>query len=186
MGEPYTPSGILPIGGIMYVPEVDLESIRQELRRHFHGDCIISAPFRVQKYTNYYDREMGRTIDKVFYYIRNLQAVENAYQWKQWSNRLEEKYVDNSGHRRVNLDPGYLTLSKLVLFSTKGYAHRIYIRDRIYAEVTLQYRHNQFHTLPWTYQDYATSTALEFWQQARGVLEQLIRTLPGTIPGEMT
>ena len=36
--------------------------------------------------------------------------------------------------RRVNLDAGYLCLAKLVLASTKDHAHRIYLRDGIYAE----------------------------------------------------
>ena len=56
------------------------------------------------------------------------------------TNAWEEEYARAAGHaepRPLNLDPGYLSLGKLVLASTKDFAHRIYLRDGIYAEVTL-------------------------------------------------
>jgi hypothetical protein len=43
----------------------------------------------------------------------------------------------------------------LILATGKGYTHRPYLRDGIYADVTLMYRGKKFHSLPWTYPDYA-------------------------------
>jgi hypothetical protein len=59
------------------------------------------------------------------------------------------------GQRRVNIDPGYLAKAHLILATGKGYTHRPYLRDGIYADVTLMYRDKKFHSLPWTYPDYA-------------------------------
>ena len=59
------------------------------------------------------------------------------------------------GRRRVNIDPGYLAKAHLILATGKGYTHRPYLRDGIYADLTLMYRDKTFHPLPWTYPDYA-------------------------------
>ena len=45
----------------------------------------------------------------------------------------KQEYARAAGHaepRPLNLDPGYLTLAKLVLASTKDFAHRIYLARR--------------------------------------------------------
>ncbi len=70
--------------------------------------------------------------------------------------------------RRVNLDPGYLIASKLVLATTKDFAHRIYLGQGIYGEVTLNYRRGQgWQPHPWTYADYRSPLALEFFALVR-------------------
>lgn len=175
MATPYIPSQVLPVGGFMVTAGFPSDQILGDLVSYFRGDVILSEVFPVQQYTHYYDKEMGSDIQKYFYYVRNLQEVEGTEQWKIWSNEREAASLDSDGHRQLNLDPGYLTLSKLVLFSTKGYAHRIYIRHNIFAEVTLQYRHKNFHALPWTYQDYSSPAGLSFWHQARSELERLLK-----------
>jgi len=34
----------------------------------------------------------------------------------------------------VNIDPGYISLGKLVLASTKDHAHRLYLGEGVYGE----------------------------------------------------
>lgn len=176
MGMPSLPSRVLPVGGFMVTPDVASEQVANDLAAYFRSEVTLSDSFSVQTFTHYYDEEMGEEIMKYFYYVHCLREVEGSEQWKCWSNEQETKYRSSGGRRRVNLDPGYLTLSKLVLFSTKGFAHRIYIRDRIFGEVTLQYRYKEFHTLPWTYRDYSSPEGLSFWYQAREVLDHLLKT----------
>jgi hypothetical protein len=55
----------------------------------------------------------------------------------------------------VNLDPGYVSLSKLVLATTKDYSHRIYVGSGMYAESALHFENGQWTAWPWTYPDYA-------------------------------
>jgi hypothetical protein len=90
------------------------------------------------------------------------------------SNRWEEAWTaalvtcDNPFTKRlVNIDPGYLSMTKLVLASTKNREHRIYLRDGIYAEVTLAFRDQTWMRMPWTYADYQRSEVLEFLTLAR-------------------
>jgi hypothetical protein len=86
------------------------------------------------------------------------------------SNAVErEMAMDRDGRtcRRVNLDPGYVTLGKLVLATTKDHAHRIALRDGIFAEVTLAYRGGRWEPFPWTYPDYRSGRYDAFLLSAR-------------------
>ena len=81
--------------------------------------------------------------------------------------------------RPVNLDPGLLDGSKLILATTKDYAHRIYLSRGIYAEVTLTWRRGAFQPTPWTYRDYRTEPYLAFFAKARArFLDQLRSARP--------
>jgi len=73
--------------------------------------------------------------------------------------------------RRINIDPGYVSESKIVLASTKDFSHRICLRSGIYAEVTLNYRRDRgWQFFDWTYPDYKEKTALDFFTLVRNKL----------------
>jgi len=91
------------------------------------------------------------------------------------TNELERKYSEG-GRRKINLDPGYITESNLVLASTKAYNHRIYLKEGIYAEVTLIYRKKTgYEPLPWTYPDYRTRLALDFFGEVRRLYREELK-----------
>jgi hypothetical protein len=76
--------------------------------------------------------------------------------------------------RPVNLDPGLIEASKLVLATTKNYSHRIYIGNKMYAEVTLIYEKGDWRHFEWTYPDYRQKSYQEFFSKVRNrLLEQL-------------
>jgi len=77
--------------------------------------------------------------------------------------------------RRVNIDPGYLDLSRLVLASTKDFSHRIYLNQGVYAETTLIFKAKTFQPLEWTYPDYRTSEYIEIFNQIREIYNQQIK-----------
>jgi hypothetical protein len=121
-------------------------------------------------FSNYYNEEMGEELYRYWISFSPSVQLSEVYKLKILSNEIEKKYFsDDNGNRKVNLDPGYVDGSKLVLFSTKNYSHRVYIGEGIFAEVTLLYKHKQFHILEWTYPDYKTSTAIEFFSKVREV-----------------
>jgi hypothetical protein len=96
-----------------------------------------SAPFA---YTDYYTKEFGASL------IRRLVAFDRM---------IRPDSLSAEGRRRVNIDPGYIARAHLLLATGKGYSHRPYLRDGIYADLTLTYRSRTFQSLPWTYPDYA-------------------------------
>ena len=88
------------------------------------------------------------------------------------TNDIEAIYSQN-GKRRVNLDPGYITLAKIVLASTKNYSHRIYLGKGIYAELALFYKNHQFIAMPYTYNDYKDQTYLVMFMKVRNLLKRI-------------
>ena len=80
--------------------------------------------------------------------------------------RLAAKLTDGPA-RPVNLDMGYVDGGKLVLATTKDYAHRLYLGAGIYGEVTLRWRAGAFEPWEWTYPDYRSGHYREFFAQVR-------------------
>jgi hypothetical protein len=122
-----------------------------------------SVPWRG---SDYYRDEMGDEIWRRFVSFAALGPADDLAGRKLRTNALEERWSDGRG-RRVNLDPGHLDLQRLVLASTKDAAHRIYLRDGIYAEVTLVFERGGFRPRPHTYPDYADPGALDFFNRVR-------------------
>ena len=121
-------------------------------------------------HTTYYREEMGDNLKRKFFAFEKMVDRDRLAEIKIWSNKLEEKYgerVDDFVFRKVNLDPGILSLANLVLASTKDYSHRIYLKDGIYSEVTLLYEKKRFKPLPWTYPDYTEPEVIDFLNRAR-------------------
>ncbi len=141
------------------------ERILAEFERE-HGEVDMESACFDFEHTKYYEREMGPNLLKQFLSFKALYAREKLVEWKHLALKLEKKYAKD-GKRRVNIDPTYLELPKLVVASTKNFAHRIYVGGGIFGDVQLRYQNNRFATHEWTYPDYATPLALGFFQRVR-------------------
>lgn len=125
-------------------------------------------------FTDYYKHEMGENLFRHFITFKNLIAMENLPDIKNETNRLEARYTYQNGNRRLNIDPGYICLSHVILATTKAYSHRPYLRDGIYADLTLIFKNKSFQPLEWTYPDYRQEgTIILFNQLRRDYLEIL-------------
>ncbi len=117
--------------------------------------------------TDYYTPEMGKPLFRHFMTFERLIPIPILPDIKHATNHLEEKYAALNGNRRINIDPGYICLEHVILATTKGYTHRPYLRDGIYADLTLIYRHHSFQPLEWTYPDYRTEEVITLFNQSR-------------------
>lgn len=125
-------------------------------------------------FTDYYREEQGEPLYRTFYSFSKLIFPDELIKIKRWTNFVEEKLkvIKNwSVQRPFNLDPGYISLSQIVLASTKPYSHRLYLGNKIYAEIALMFKGNSFIPLPWTYRDYQTAKYVEFFNKVRGNLK---------------
>lgn len=123
--------------------------------------------------TDYYEATMGRGLRKVFFAFARPFDPAGLVDVKLTTNRWEEDYAATAGHaepRPLNLDPGYLALGKLVLASTKDFAHRIYLDRGIHAEVTLRYKHGRWREHEYTFPDYRRESYHRFFSQCRQYL----------------
>ena len=145
------------------------DSIFQETRACLsqHSDKIDfeSDPYAFD-HTDYYQKEMGDSLSRRFLSFANLVTPEKIADIKLFCNGLEHQFSINN-KRRVNLDPGYVTLAKLVLATTKNQAHRIYLQQSIYAEITLKFFNKSFRPLKWTYPDYQKPASIDAFNQIR-------------------
>lgn len=117
-------------------------------------------------YTDYYAKEMGSTLVRRFASFELLVRPETLPDIKLWMNSIEDRF-SAKGKRRVNIDPGYMSYAHIILATGKGYTHRPYLRNGIYADLTLVYRDGTFHSLPWTYPDYAEGEVIEMFNKIR-------------------
>ncbi len=116
--------------------------------------------------TDYYEGEMGKLLVRRMVSFGRLVRPEDLPEIKCLTNRIEEQYTQDR-QRRVNIDPGYISPSHLILATGKGYSHRPYLRDGIYADLTLIFSDGTFRPLPWTYPDYAGSQMIGFLNRVR-------------------
>jgi hypothetical protein len=166
MGKPKEPkpaklfmSLIASEDDILYQGVQDLRMVYGEL--DFISDRL---PF---DFTDYYAEEMGEGLFRRFITFEQLISIPLLPDIKLSTNRLEEKYVTPNGNRRLNIDPGYICLGHIILATTKGYAHRPYLRGGIYADLTLIFRNKSFLPLEWTYPDYRQDEVIRLFNQFR-------------------
>jgi hypothetical protein len=154
---------VLPLVGILArapLPD-DLEA---RLVAHFGPVVERDGPWLFDD-TRYYEAEMGAGLSRVFLAFAPASAGRLAA-WKIASGRIEERYRLPGG-RRVNLDPGCVTLGGLFLASTKDGPQRLYLSDGIHAEITLHYRRGGWEALPWTFPDFRSGRYDEFLTRCR-------------------
>lgn len=124
-------------------------------------------------FTHYYDAESGSPLLRQFVAFARPFDPAGLADAKHRTNAIEADFARRHGPlpaRPVNLDPGYLEASKLVLASMKNFAHRVYLQRGVYAELTLQFRHGTWAPLDWTFPDYAAGRYNPFLSAVRDTL----------------
>ena len=168
MGQYKLPARVkLVIGMLAAEPEI-LKSARSRLQEKFGPEEEVMDPIPFV-WTGYYAPELGDSPWRSFVSYENLLEREALVEIKRHTNGLEEEF-SRGGLRRVNLDPGYMTLGQFFLATTKDQRHRVYVRDGIFVEPTLYFENGEFHPFEWTYPDYRSVPYLEYFRAARSKL----------------
>lgn len=164
------PEPVKLFAALILARNTDLEMIKQELTGHF-GRIDLQGPINPFDHTGYYIKEMGPDLQRCFLSFENPVSPDQLVEIKLLTNRLEIIKGEIAGDgicRIVNIDPGILSLSNVILATTKNRAHRIYLSNGIYAEVTLIYsKTNGWQPLDWTYPDYRIPGTIEFFRSIR-------------------
>ncbi len=141
-----------------------------------YGKADYTSSFLEFNLTDYYEKQMGRNLKRQFISFANLYSPENLSKIKIHTNKLEEQIKEefNSNCRVLNIDPGYLTTSALIMATAKNFSHRIPLKDGIYAHLELLFGRKKVNTLSWTYPDYRSEEYQKVFSKVRKIyLKQL-------------
>jgi hypothetical protein len=149
------------------------DAARTELAKAY-GPVDHISPVWPFDFTSYYTEEFGEDLFRQFLTFSELIDPARLPEIKLWTNALELKLASGD-KRQVNLDPGYLDLSKLVLATTKNHQHRLCLGQGIYGEVTLRFTRGNFRPWEWTYPDYRTAHYIQFFNEVRQTYLQQVK-----------
>ena len=169
MGQEKQAGNAKLICGLIYRDAAVRDEALQRLQAEF-GAVEDRSPEYPFTFTDYYRAEMGDGLIRQFVSFRGWLDPAALADAKRATNRIEREFAEKSGEtflRRVNLDPGYITAAKFVLATTKDFSHRVYLRDGIHAEVTLQFGSAGPRVQPWTYPDFASGVYSDFLMLVR-------------------
>jgi hypothetical protein len=174
MGHLRVPRRVTPLLAMLAPDPAYLQLARAPLEAIF-GPLELQSPLYPFEGTNYYASTMGQHLKRQFFTFKPLSDPAALPDWKLATNRLEVEITSTLAQngqpdhpkRPINLDAGYITGAKLVLASTKDFAHRIYLRDGIFAEITMGFRRDSWVSHYFTFPDYKSGMYDEFFKKAR-------------------
>ncbi len=177
MGSIEKPSPVLMFCAVYGQQPESLQWARLQMVKTWGPIALASTEMQFQD-TSYYEATMGANLRKQLLAFHHLRAPEDLPPTKIQSNQWEKQYLESGTfdvQRPVNIDPGYVTLAKLVLATTKDRDHRLYLGQGIFAEVTLHYKHGQWRSDRWTYPDFQRPEYHQFLEQCRELLKGKLR-----------
>ena len=149
-----------------------IEKVIKEMEEYFDPVDWVSEKLLFNR-TRYYAKEMGWPIYRRFISFSKLIYPNSIVDIKLMTNKIENEHLADK-RRRINIDPGYIALERLVLATGKNYTHRIYLSKGIYADLTLVFYARTFKPLAWTYPDYADEKIIGYFNMVRdGYLKHL-------------
>ncbi|MBE3092660.1 MAG: DUF4416 family protein [Chloroflexi bacterium] len=152
-----------------------LFSLYKEILIKRFGEVDIESSTQPFNYTDYYEEEFGENLMQKLFSFSTLIRQDELAEIKiitnglEKNNNIDKNIKTNITHRKrkINLDPGYITLNKYILASTKNGPSRIYLNQGIYAEITLSFINKSFVPGEYTYPNYKTCEYIIFLTSVR-------------------
>jgi hypothetical protein len=173
MSTPSEPEDVKLIASL-FSPQKGLIDVIVKKLEKIWGPMDWVSPLFLFDRTQYYAKEMGWPLHRRFMAFRDLIRPDEIVDIKLAANKLENQYRRNE-KRQINIDPGYISLERLVLATGKNYTHRIYLSKGIYADLTLIFHKGSFRPLEWTYRDYADPETINYFNIERERYKSQIR-----------
>ncbi len=150
------------IVGVIYHDPAVLEAGLSMLTEAFGPFDLVSEEFSFSKeFSNYYDEEIGGEGLRRIYSFENLVDAARQAEIKTLTNEMEKK-LSVGENRKINLDPGFMNIGRVMLATTKPAYFRIPLSDGIFTEMTLFYARGAWQRFPWTYRDYQSPLVHKF------------------------
>ena len=173
MGNPHVPKSVKFFASLILGNEASLHEAQGELSGYI-GKIQETTGLIPFVHSNYYDKEMGSNLLRVFLLFEPLLHRDLLPEIKLKTNEIERS-LSIHGKRTVNIDPGYVALEHVILATTKGYSHRVYLNKGIYADLTLMYQNGTYRALEWTYPDYRESETIFIMNKWRELYKGMLK-----------
>ncbi len=128
-------------------------------------------------FTTYYDEELGTGVRRWLWVFSDLRDRGELARIKCLTNEVEQSYTVG-GKRRFNLDPGAMSLENFILATGKNRAHRIYLQDGIFAELTLIFQGISYRPVESTFPDYRDPEMIDTLNKLREIYKCKLRGIP--------
>lgn len=171
---------VKPFCGLIFAEPSILDSSLKRLEE-FLSPQERRSDFMPFTYTDYYCAEMGKPLFRCFVSFRELIDPQFLPDCKRLTQELEAGFAV-ANRRRVNLDPGYISLASVVIATAKNHSHRIPLRDGVYAHLEYVVRNGRLQQLDWTYPDFRSSDYMNFFTQLRRDLKDQLRRESAAAP----
>lgn len=171
LGE-HPEEAILFVGTLFSSPEV-FNSALAILKNRFGEGILMASPVLPWDYSGYYTSELELPIFRTFVFFERFIDPVFLVDAKLFTHETEIR-LSRENRRTINIDPGYLTLAKVVLASKKNYSHRINLGKGVFAELELFYKESRFNPMPYTYNDYRDESFISIFSKARTILKKKI------------
>jgi len=171
--KPNKPHPVKLFAGILYSDENLLNDGLNLLEKEFGTIDFRSRNFEF-KVSDYYVEEMGRPIYRIFISFEKLIDPADLANIKLRTNSIEER-ISIKGKRRVNIDSGYMDYDKVVLASAKYNGQKIYLKDGIWADLTLRWEKGDFYPYPWSFPDFKQGVYNDVFREMRRLYKRDIK-----------
>ena len=166
MSRPKNPNLVKLITSLITGEDDIIKPVLKKLEARLGSVDILSERLDFS-HTDYYRDEMGERLFRKIASFEKLIKPDELADIKLFTNSVEDEYLKEDGKRAINIDPGYISMEKMVLASCKNFSHRIYLKKGIYADLTLIYKAGDFQSLEWTFPDYAKDNIKRLLQGIR-------------------
>ncbi len=165
---------------VIYHKPEDLKAVIAAIRESMGDIDTESEPFPFD-FTDYYSSEMGSPLFRVFLSLAKTGLADGILPVKKACLELEARF-SMGDQRRVNLDPGYIDMYKLVLVSEKYMGHKIYLAEGICADMVLLLGKKKVTPFRWTFPDFKSGNYDDYILRLRRDYLRQLKEM-GIVPG---
>jgi hypothetical protein len=179
MAQPKAFAPVKLVCGVIFRDGAPYEDVKRRLVEEWGPVDLESQAFDFDL-TDYYEPEMGPDLRRRFMSFETLIAPEALAGMKLRTIDFEETFRREAGAagRPVNIDPGYLTASALIMATAKDFSHRIPLGQGIYAHLEFLFSKRGIRVLDWTYPDFRRGPCQEFFLAVRALFLRQVRERP--------
>lgn len=148
---------------VMYPNEESLSKSISFLEKEFGKIKSKSEPYDFT-FTHYYESEFGSELKKIIIIFGKTIEKKELIQIREKTGEIESELSQNN-NRTVNIDPGYISKTELVLATKKGKDFKELLGNGIYAHKVLEFKNGEIITFRHTFADYRTDKNFEFFKK---------------------